>query len=156
MTGNRGDIEIRDAVEDDLAAIVGLLADDPIGATRERNDSPVPEAYVRALRAIEAQAGNQVVVAVDGGAVVGCLQLTLIPGLSRTGMTRAQIEGVRVDRAHRGAGVGEALIEYAVGRAKEAGCGLVQLTTDAARPDAHRFYARLGFEASHVGLKRAL
>ena len=84
------------------------------------------------------------------------MQLTVIPGLSRTGMTRGQLEGVRVGARHRGRGIGEALIEAAVARAREHGCGLVQLTTDHARPDAVRFYERLGFEASHVGMKRTL
>jgi GNAT superfamily N-acetyltransferase len=93
---------------------------------------------------------------VHAGAIVGCLQLTFIPGLARHGMTRAQIEGVRVIRDHRGRGVGEALFRHAIDLARGHGCGLVQLTSDKTRPDAHRFYERLGFVDTHVGMKLAL
>ncbi len=107
------------------------------------------------------QDGNQILVAVEadpvgGDRVVGCLQLTFIPGLTRLGMTRAQIEAVRVDARHRGQGIGEALFRAAIGLAREAGCGLVQLTTNKSRHDAHRFYQRLGFVASHEGMKLPL
>jgi len=144
---------IRRANEADLPAVVRLLADDPLGALRERLSDPLPQAYRAAFAAMEAQTGNELLVAVAGDEVLGCLQLTLIPGISRLGATRAQIEGVRVAAAHRGGGVGEALIRDAIARAAQAGCALVQLTTDLSRPDAQRFYERLGFEATHVGFK---
>lgn len=140
----------------DLPAIVRLLADDPLGAGRERYAEPLPDEYRRAFDAIERQGGNELIVAVDGGAIVGCLQLTLIPGLSRLGMMRAQIESVRVAGSARGQGLGEAMLRHAIERARQAGCGLVQLTTDKSRPDALRFYERLGFAASHEGMKLSL
>jgi len=148
------DITIRAARRDDVPAIVVLLADDPLGATREDPDA-LP-AYQQAFDAVAVQRGNMILVAERGGAIVGCLQLTLIPGLSRRGMTRAQIEGVRVAAACRGLGIGEALIRHAIGLARDAGCGLVQLTSDNSRGGAHRFYERLGFVASHAGFKLAL
>jgi ribosomal protein S18 acetylase RimI-like enzyme len=147
---------IRRATEEDLPAIVRLLADDPLGATRERVAEPLADAYRAAFAAMEAQTGNELLVAVIADQVVGCLQLTLIPGLSRLGATRAQIEGVRVASAQRGSGIGEALMQHAITRATQAGCSLMQLTTDATRVDARRFYERLGFEATHVGLKLQL
>lgn len=144
------------ASEADLPAIVRLLDDDPLGAARERFQAPLPPAYAEAWRAIEAQPGNEVIVARDGGAVVGCLQLTMIPGLSLSGTTRGQIEGVRVDKRYRNRGVGEGLLRHAIDRCREAGCGLVQLTADRSRADARRLYERLGFVASHEGLKLKL
>ena len=149
-------IEFRTARVEDLPAIVRLLADDPLGLTRERDEEALPRAYREAFDSIQAQTGNEVIVAVDGGEVIGCLQFTVVPGLSRLGMKRAQIESVRVDRRQRGQGVGEAILRLAIDRAREAGCGLVQLTTDKSRPDALRFYEGLGFVASHEGLKLAL
>lgn len=146
----------RDATEADLPAIVTLLADDPLGAGRERDEIPLPRAYTEAFAAIQAQAGNSVIVAELGGAVVGCLQLMLLPGLSILGTLRAEIEGVRVHRAHRRHGIGEALLREAIARARAAGAGMVQLTSNAARTDAGRFYERLGFTASHVGFKLKL
>jgi GNAT superfamily N-acetyltransferase len=149
-------VTVRRATAADLPAIIRMLADDPLGKTRERYAEPLPADYLRAFAAVEAQTGNQILVAEAEGRVIGCLQLTLIPGLTRLGMTRAQIEGVRVDETRRGEKVGERLFLDAIERARAAGCGLVQLTTDASRPDAHRFYERLGFVASHVGMKLAL
>jgi ribosomal protein S18 acetylase RimI-like enzyme len=147
---------IRRATEGDLPEIVRLLADDPLGATRERFSDPLPDEYRTAFAAMEAQAGNELLVAIAEAEVIGCLQLTVIPGLSRLGATRAQIEGVRVAAEHRGAGIGETLVQEAIARAIQAGCSLVQLTTDVSRSDAQRFYERLGFEATHVGLKLRL
>ena len=103
-----------------------------------------------------AQVGNVLLVATAGDEVVGCLQLVLVPGLSRVGMLRAQIEGVRVASAHRGRRIGERLVEDAIERARAANCGLVQLTSDTSRADAHRFYERLGFVPTHVGMKLSL
>lgn len=146
-------MEFRRATRNDLPAIVRLLADDLLGATRERAEDPLPQAYLDAFAAMERQAGNSLVVAVEDGAVVGCLQLVLVPGLSRHGMTQAQIAGVRVRRDRRGAGIGTALVRHAINLARSQDCRLVGLTTHASRTDAHRFYERLGFVASHVGMK---
>jgi len=156
MAGQAEALIIRTARAADLPAVVAMLADDPLGAGRERYAEPLPEAYRAAFAAIEAQAGNAVLVAERAGILLGCLQLVFIPHLTRLGMTRAQIEGVRVARAARGQGIGEALMVEAVARARAAGCGLVQLTTDATRPEARRFYERLGFVASHIGMKLPL
>ena len=144
---------IREAVEADIDPIARLLADDGLGRGRE---APGDAAYARAFAAMSAQPGNTYLLAEIAGAVVGCLQLTIIHGLSRLGASRAQIEGVRVDAGHRGHGIGEKLFEAAFQRAAAAGCTLVQLTTDRQRTDALRFYERLGFEASHWGMKRAI
>jgi ribosomal protein S18 acetylase RimI-like enzyme len=149
-------IVIRIAREEDLSAVVRLLADDPLGAARERWADPVPDAYRIAFDAMQRQEGNHLLVAVDGDVVVGCLQLTLIPGMSRLGTKRAEIEGVRIAASHRGRGLGETLVREAMRRARDAGCTLMQLTSDASRTDARRFYERLGFVASHVGFKRTL
>jgi ribosomal protein S18 acetylase RimI-like enzyme len=147
---------IREGTRADLPAVVALLADDPLGAARERVADPLDPAYAAAFAAMRAQGGNVLLVAELEVALVGCLQFVVIPGLSRAGVKRAQIEGVRVARAHRGQGIGQRLVEAAVARAVAEGCGLVQLTTDVARPDAKRFYERMGFVASHHGMKRAL
>jgi ribosomal protein S18 acetylase RimI-like enzyme len=147
---------IRTARRGDVPAIVRLLADDVLGAQRERVEDPVAQEYLRAFDDMAAQPGNDLLVAVKNDEVVGCLQLTIIAGLSRTGLRRAQLEGVRVSARYRGEQIGERLVLDAIARARAAGCGLVQLTTDARRTDAHRFYERLGFEASHVGMKLAL
>jgi ribosomal protein S18 acetylase RimI-like enzyme len=152
----RSDIQVRLARRADVPAIVRLLADDPIGSTREQPGEPLAQAYWEAFDAIAAQDGNEVLVAEAAGEVAGCLQLTVIPGLSRTGMKRGQLEGVRVSARHRGRGIGESLVQAAVERAREYGCRLVQLTTDHTRTDAQRFYERLGFEASHIGMKLTL
>jgi ribosomal protein S18 acetylase RimI-like enzyme len=145
---------VRSATREDVPAIVQMLADDHLGAKRERVDD-LP-AYLRAFDAIAADPGNELLVAVRDDEVIGCLQLTMIPGMSRVGMRRAQIESVRVSRRHRGARVGEQLVMDAVARARAAGCGMLQLTSDVSRVDARRFYERLGFEASHIGMKLTL
>ncbi|MGH7095515.1 MAG: GNAT family N-acetyltransferase [Stellaceae bacterium] len=149
-------LSIRPARRDDVAAIVALLADDPLGRDREDFTDPPPEAYLRAFDAIAAQHGNFLFVAELRGTVVGCLQLTVIPGLSRRGMTRGLIEGVRVAVSRRSQGIGERLVRHAIDAARGAGCGLVELTSDRSRIAAHRFYERLGFHASHVGMKLLL
>lgn len=146
-------VEIRRARADDVAAIIDMLADDPLGAKRERPGDP---RYAEAFKEIDADPRQVLVVADAAGEVVGTLQLTFIPGLSRLGSTRALIEAVRVRSDQRGGGLGGRLIEWATDRAREQGAAMVQLTTDASRVDAHRFYERLGFVASHVGMKLAL
>lgn len=147
---------IRTARRDDVPAIVRLLADDLLGAQRELVEEPVADVYLRAFDDMTAQPGSELLVADRDGEVIGCLQLTMIPGLSRRGMRRALLEGVRVSSQQRGARVGEQLVMDAIARARAAGCGLVQLTSDASRVDARRFYERLGFEATHVGMKLSL
>ncbi len=144
---------LRRATEADLPAIVALLADDMLGAGREVPGDP---AYEAAFAAIEADPNQLLAVAEEIGRVVGCLQLTFIPGLSRKGMWRGQIESVRIASGHRGTGLGRRMFEWAIEACRARGCGLVQLTTDKARPEAHRFYESLGFVASHEGMKLAL
>ncbi|MFZ1428613.1 MAG: GNAT family N-acetyltransferase [Geminicoccaceae bacterium] len=148
------DVVIRDAGAADVPAIVAMLADDMLG--RDREVAIVDPAYLAAFAAIEADPNNRLLVAVQGSELVGCFQLTLIPGLGRGGAWRAQIESVRVAAAMRGHGIGAAMMRWAIEQARERGCVLVQLTTDKRRGDAHRFYRRLGFEASHEGMKLAL
>ncbi|MEU6809563.1 GNAT family N-acetyltransferase [Streptomyces sp. NPDC046831] len=148
------DLDIRPAVADDVPAIVGMLADDPLGAQRESPDDLAP--YQAALERLSSDPNQHLVVAVREGRVIGTLQLSIIPGLSRRGSTRSIIEGVRVHADERGSGLGTQLIEWAIGASRCHGCQLVQLTSDATRTDAHRFYERLGFTASHVGFKLQL
>ncbi|MET7360916.1 GNAT family N-acetyltransferase [Streptomyces sp. NPDC005562] len=149
-----GDLEIRPATAADLHAIVGMLADDPLGAARESPDDLAP--YVTAFELLAADPNQHLVVAEREGRVVGTLQLTIIPGLSRKGATRSIIEGVRIHAEERGSGLGTRFIEWAVEESRRRNCQLVQLTSDASRTDAHRFYERLGFSASHVGFKLQL
>ncbi|GHG25252.1 GNAT family N-acetyltransferase [Streptomyces zaomyceticus] len=148
------DLEIRPATAEDIEAIVAMLADDPLGAQRESPDDLGP--YLAAFELLEGDPHQHVVVAVREDRVVGTLQLTIIPGLSRQGATRSIIEGVRIHSDERGSGLGTELIEWAVEESERRNCRLVQLTSDATRTDAHRFYERLGFEASHVGFKKNL
>ncbi|WOX23288.1 GNAT family N-acetyltransferase [Streptomyces solicathayae] len=148
------DLEIRPALRTDIPAVVAMLADDPLGALRESPDDLTP--YETAFERLAGDPHQHVVVAVRSGAVVGTLQLTIIPGLSRRGATRSIIEGVRIHSAERGSGLGTELIEWAIDESRRQNCQLVQLTSDATRTDAHRFYERLGFEASHLGFKITL
>ncbi|MFI8927232.1 GNAT family N-acetyltransferase [Streptomyces sp. NPDC053474] len=149
-----GDLEIRPAVADDIPAIVAMLADDPLGAQRESLEDLTP--YYPAFQRLAEDPNQHLVVAVREDRVVGTLQLTIIPGLSRKGATRSIIEAVRVHAEERGSGLGTRFIEWAVDESRRQGCQLVQLTSDATRTDAHRFYERLGFTASHVGFKLQL
>ncbi|MFD5029716.1 GNAT family N-acetyltransferase [Streptomyces sp. NPDC058220] len=148
------DLEIRPAAPDDIPAIVAMLADDPLGAERESPDDLTP--YIAAYERLARDPNQHVMVAVRDSRVVGTLQLTIIPGLSRRGATRSVIEGVRIHADERGSGLGSRFIEWAVDESRSHGCQLVQLTSDASRSDAHRFYERLGFTASHVGFKLQL
>jgi GNAT superfamily N-acetyltransferase len=147
-------VEFRAATRADLDAVVALLADDVLGKARDAGS--VDERYERAFAAIDADPRNELIVGDDGGEVVACLQLTFIPGLGRHGAERCQVEAVRVRSDRRGDGVGGRLMAWVVDRARERGCAMVQLTTDKSRADAHRFYERLGFVASHEGMKLAL
>ncbi len=143
---------IRDAVRADVPALVALYADDPLGAARE---SSLSASHWDAFDAIDRDPRQRLVV-VDEGFVAATLQLSFIPHLVRRGGERAQIEAVRVHASRRGSGLGRSLVSWAVGQARERGCALVQLTTDAQRVDAQRFYASLGFVPSHVGMKLVL
>ncbi|MFJ6631104.1 GNAT family N-acetyltransferase [Streptomyces sp. NPDC091376] len=148
------DLQIRPASPADIPAIVAMLADDPLGARRESPDDLTP--YTAAFERLAEDPNQHLMVAEREGRIVGTLQLTVIPGLSRRGATRAVIEGVRIHADERGGGLGGRLIEWAVDESRRRDCQLVQLTSDVSRTDAHRFYERLGFEASHVGFKRTL
>ncbi|GAA2133238.1 GNAT family N-acetyltransferase [Actinomadura napierensis] len=143
----------REATADDLPEIVRLLADDPLGATRETLAAEIPEAYVTAFAAIDKDPNNLLIVADVSGTVAGTLQLTYIPGLTYTGGERAQIEGVRIAADERGRGLGQTMINWAIDQARARGCRVVQLTTDRQRPDAIRFYQKIGFRPSHMGMK---
>jgi ribosomal protein S18 acetylase RimI-like enzyme len=146
-------ITIRRARRDDVAAIVRMLADDPLGSARERIEEPLPPSYFRAFEALEQASHIQLVVAEDGeGAVVGCLQLCILPGLSSQGASRGLIEDVRVAAQCRSRGIGEQLVQWAVAEARAKNCKLVELLTHRTRVDAQRFYVRLGFQPSHVGM----
>ncbi|MDT0477993.1 GNAT family N-acetyltransferase [Streptomyces griseoviridis] len=149
-----GDLDIRPVTPDDVPAVVAMLADDPLGARRESPDDLTP--YLAALERLSADPNQHLVVAVREGRVVGTLQLTIIPGLSRRGAVRSIVEAVRIHADERGSGLGTRLMEWAVDESRRQGCQLVQLTSDASRTDAHRFYERLGFTASHVGFKLQL
>lgn len=167
------DIQFRRATREDLPAIIAMLADDPLGRQRETPGLPLDPAYLAAFDAIAADPNQFLAVAEEvgvgasgvasggasgasGGPVVGTLQLTFLPGLSRRGAWRGQIEAVRVAASHRGGGIGGQAILWAVEQCRAHGCTLVQLTTDRTRTEAHRFYEGLGFVASHLGYKRSL
>ena len=145
-------VTLRRARRDDVAAIVAMLADDPLGSARERIEDPLPPSYFRAFETVEKDPNIQLVVAEAGGTVVGCLQLCILPGLSSQGASRALIEDVRVATHCRGRGIGEQLVQWAVAEARAKGCRLVELLTHNSRVDAQRFYKRLGFAPSHVGM----
>ncbi len=154
LTGGLG--VVRRATRADVPEIVRLLADDPLGQTREAPTHPLPESYYRAFEAIEADPNQFLAVVEQQGRIVGTFQLSYIPGLSHKGAWRAQIEAVRIDHALRNQGLGRAVMLWAIEQARQKGCALVQLTTDKSRPAAHRFYQRLGFISSHEGMKLKL
>ena len=147
---------VRDAEERDTVAVVGLYADEALGTTREQPGEPLQEAYRAAFAAVRDDPRTRLVVVEEDGEVVATLQLTFLPHLVRLGGERAQVEAVRVAASRRGTGLGRALLQWAVEQARERGCAMVQLTTDASREDAHRFYAELGFRPTHVGMKLLL
>jgi ribosomal protein S18 acetylase RimI-like enzyme len=150
---------VRRATASDLTDVIRLLADDGLGRTREAIPEPggaLDPRYAAAFAAIEADPNQALLVGLDGGELVACCQLTIIPGLSRVGALRGQIESVRVAAAHRNRGIGRQLISHAIEEARRRGCALVQLTTDKTRLDARRFYESLGFIATHEGMKLQL
>jgi len=146
-------IEFRAATRDDVPEIVRMLADDQLGATREDYRAPLPDDYYAAFDAIERDPNNELIVCLVDGKVAGVLQLTFIPYISHRGSWRALVEGVRVDASLRSQGIGRQLVTWAIDRARQRGCGMIQLTSNKSRTDAIRFYESLGFVASHQGLK---
>jgi GNAT superfamily N-acetyltransferase len=146
-------VQFRLAMRTDLPAIVRMLAEDEIGAQRERFETPLPPAYYDAFEAIERDPNNELIVAEAAGEVIGTLQLMFLLSISYQGRTRAQVESVRVAQHLRGQGVGAEMMEWALARARQRGCHMMQLTSHASREDAHRFYEKLGFTKSHIGMK---
>ncbi len=146
-------LKFRQATREDLPEIVRMLADDFLGATRERYENPLPESYAKAFEEIEADKNNELIVAEKDGEIVGTLQITFTPSISFQGGRRATIESVRVDEKYRRQGFGKELMKWAINRARQENCFAVQLTTNGERKDARRFYENLGFEGSHLGMK---
>jgi ribosomal protein S18 acetylase RimI-like enzyme len=146
-------VTIRRARRDDVAAIVAMLADDHLGRGRERLETPLPACYFSAFERVHSSTDLALVVAEDAsGQVVGCLQLAILPGISSQGGSRGLLEDVRVAADRRSQGIGEQLVQWAVAEARGRGCHMVELLTHGSRVDAQRFYARLGFSPSHVGM----
>ena len=146
-------MRFRDATRADVPAIVAMLADDSLGQGREGADLAP---YLAAFDQIAANPAHQLIVAEDAGRIIATCQLTILSGLSRQGARRALVEAVRVTADLRGRGIGAALMAECETRARAAGCGMIQLTTDRSRHDAHRFYERLGYQPSHIGMKKPL
>ncbi len=153
-----GDLRLRyrQALAADIPALVAMLADDELGATREDGSEPPNQRYLSAFRSIDEDPNNELVVVEADGDRAGMLQLTFIPYLTHTGSWRCLIEGVRIARDYRGRGLGGEFIRWAIDRARQRDCALVQLTSDKKRPDAIRFYQSLGFKATHEGFKLKL
>ena len=150
------DLTFRRASAADLEDIVALPADDELGRKREDPDPPLNPRYIDAFAAIDADRNQFLAVVEEGGQIVGCLQLSFIPGLSRLGLWRGQIESVRIASTRRGGGLGKRMFEWAIEECRKRGCEIVQLTTDKCRTEARRFYEGLGFVASHEGMKLTL
>jgi ribosomal protein S18 acetylase RimI-like enzyme len=146
-------VTIRRARRDDVSVIVAMLADDPLGGARERIEEPLPPSYFQAFEKLEHEPHIRLVFAEDGkGTVVGCLQLCILPGLNSQGASRGLIEDVRVAMPYRSRGIGEQMVQWAVTEARAKGCKLAELFTHNTRVDAQRFYRRLGFQPTHVGM----
>lgn len=148
--------DIRLATRADVPSIVRLLAADDLGSQREKYEDPLPEAYYSAFEQIDRDPNHELIVAERNGEVIGTLHLMFLPSISYQGGLRAQIESVRVDKQFQSQGVGGAMMQWSMQRAKQRGAHLVQLTTHQTRGDAHRFYERLGFQATHLGMKLSL
>ncbi|RWA68195.1 GNAT family N-acetyltransferase [Mesorhizobium sp.] len=147
------EVLIRRARQADLPAIVAMLADDVLGRAREDTRMPLTQAYLDAFAAVDSDPNQLLAVMADGTDVIGTLQISFLAGLSSQGAWRGQIEAVRVAANRRGERLGQRLLEWAIEKCRERGCRVVQLTTNKSRLDAHRFYERLGFKASHIGYK---
>jgi ribosomal protein S18 acetylase RimI-like enzyme len=150
------DLNFREARGDDLQSLVELLANDVLGNKREDASKPLQHSYIQAFEAIKRDPNNQLLIATSENKLVGMLQLTFIPYLTHKGSWRCLIEGVRVHENFRGQGCGELMFKHAIHVAKQKNCSMVQLTSDKQRPDAIRFYEKLGFTASHEGLKLSI
>jgi GNAT superfamily N-acetyltransferase len=149
-------VTFRLAKEQDLDRIVEMLADDVLGSKRECYQNPLPASYFNAFQAIQCDPNNELIVACLEDQIIGVQQITFTPYITHQGGWRATVEGVRTSSSHRGLGLGSKMIQWAIQRAKERGCHLIQLTTDKKRPDAKRFYEQLGFTATHEGMKLKL
>jgi len=150
------EIIFRLAERADLPSIVRLLADDDLGSQREKLDEPLPVSYFKAFEKLDRDPNHELIVAEIGGEVAGTLHLMFLPSISYQGGLRAQIESVRVDRDFQNRGMGSRMMEWSIERARQRGAHLVQLTTHNSREDAHRFYEKLGFKGSHLGMKLSL
>ena len=149
-------VSARPALIDDLPAIVGMLADDVLGQGRENISTPLHSDYINAFKAIDDDPNQVFVVFEDKGVIIGCLQLSFIPGLSRKGAWRGQIESVRISSGRRGTGLGQEMISWAIDTCRKRGCRIIQLTSDKTRHGAAEFYRALGFVASHEGFKQSI
>lgn len=151
-----GDIEFRIARREDIPAIVRMLADDELGSQREKYEDPLPESYYAAFEQLDHDANHELIVAESNREIIGTLHLMFLPSLSYQGGLRAQVESVRVDTKCQNQGIGSKMMKWAIERAQQRGAHIVQLTTHKSREDAHRFYERLGFKGSHLGMKLSL
>lgn len=147
------DVHFRRARWEDLADIVRMLADDELGSQRERCEDPLPESYYIAFEQIKSDPNHELIVAELKGKVIGTLHLMFLPSISYQGGLRAQVESVRVERKYQNRGIGSQMMKWTIERARERSAHLVQLTTHRSRQDAHRFYEKLGFKGSHLGMK---
>ena len=152
----QGNLRFRRARRSDVPAIVRLLADDDLGSRRERYEQPLPDSYYSAFEQIENDPNHELIVAEQDGEVIGTVHLMFLPSLSFQGGLRAQVESVRVDKRFQNQGIGSEMMRWTIERARECGAHVMQLTTHKTRIDAHRFYERLGFEGSHLGMKLRL
>lgn len=151
-----GEIVFRFAKRGDVPAVVKLLSEDELGSQRERYEEPLPEAYYIAFEQIQRDTNHELIVAEADGQVIGTLHLMFLPSLSFQGSLRAQVESVRVAASQRGRGLGREMMKWTIERAKARGAYIVQLTTHKSRENAHRFYERLGFKGTHLGMKLSL
>jgi GNAT superfamily N-acetyltransferase len=149
-------ISFRLATRADLPSIVRMLADDDLGSQREHYEDPLPQPYYSAFKQIHSDPNHELIVAERNGEVIGTLHLIYLPSISYQGGLRAQIESVRVDKRFQSQGIGSAMMRWSMDRARQRGAHIVQLTTHKSRKDAHRFYERLGFEGTHLGMKLSL
>ena len=150
------EILLRNARREDLPSIVRLLADDGLGSQREKCEEPLPQSYYSAFEQITNDANHQLIVAEAGGRVIGTLHLMFLPSISFQGGLRAQVESVRVDKECRNLGIGSRMMGWTIERAREHGAHVIRLTSHLSRKDAHRFYEKLGFKGSHLGMKLVL
>jgi GNAT superfamily N-acetyltransferase len=150
------DVLFRGATRADLPTIVRMLADDDLGSQRERFENPLPGSYYSAFEQIDQDPNHELIVAEQNGEVIGTLHLMFLPSVSFQGGLRAQVESVRVDKRFQSQGIGSQMMKWSIERARQRGAHVVQLTTHKTRVDAHRFYERLGFKGSHLGMKLSL